>query len=1244
MDRLLIDLSSVCWTSLFAGKDAEFGKTVEHKGRNVLVNSASHGYENAVNMILAASREAGVPPVGWLIVEESGNSKGFRRRIYEGYKNTENDKPEEAYAQFNLLKPMLKDALKAVGASVVTQPHIEADDIIAYLVQELPGNLTIVSNDGDLSVLTGVTIQKAPAVGRSEFLAPVQRTVRMWKGGEMLEGNPFGPFELRHVRLYKALVGDTSDTYPGAKGFGDKAFLSLNLTFGDDGLDAFIALLNKEEEDFNRLGRVTGVHLATLAEDVAEFKLLQKVLDNADTVVRCWMLARLYPERVNTLRTPLVWDAGMTKQGHRDERLRPFSGTTTLVMSQNYQQVMARLPAMFRASPRVFLDIEASTPPESDEWIEAAKEDAESAKDLGIDVLGAKLTGFSLTFGDNSQHTVYVSVDHADSPNITSEQGRLMVALIESNKELVVHNSSYELTVLFREWAAAQSDNGWHGFLPNVRDTRIMANYVDENNSAALKSLSKRLFGYDQVTYEEVTTKEGPVGSLPPGGVHVEDTSIYEMETYLKKVRGKDEREPAIRQKKDGNGNPILIERREKRQYKMRELTAREVLSYGADDTICTAAVYYYCRLIMDLEHTTDLMEEIEVLPAYVTAHAFVNGTKFSTQRMRELADADATVFDEAWVTVRDYLIKIGYEGTVCPVLTDLGDYKQVKQAYYLITGQELDTQMRTASKVIRLIEEDEHEDAPLLASLLARGDLAQINDWIRSRFTGEPVMDLNSPKKMQKLLYDCMGLPVKLVNSCTPDERRNNPALAAAIGSFRKMASGSQQEAMKRYKGPLDDEAAVAAHLRLAIDSPWSLLTDAERALVKSKGRTDDVVVDFAIKETDNQELKDALEKLALMKKVDTRRKLFYRPYRHVRHWSDGLVHAQANQCAAVTRRYSYKQPNLQQLPKEGESVQFRSCYVPHHKDAVIVSIDAPAQEIRLQAGYSRDPNLLSCYVGDNLRDFHSITASGAMRLVWSQEEYEKCMGALGDVLPPSEYETFRSLLKSHDKEVAQLAKDLRRDSKPVNFGSSYGCTPPKIQELLLCDLPTATSFLEAKYAQFPRYEAWKEEVGEEARRLGYVATAMGGRRHLRESVLSENRWEVEGAMRQASNFMIQSGGAEMLKRAMGEVWKSGLLFRLDCRFFAIVHDELVFSVHRRDALELIRIVHGAMSLPYTPTFPVPFGGSISLGPNFADQVELGETVDPARITRALELLFDGTGRTVKEISNVLDDELVAA
>lgn len=1128
MNRILLDLSSLCWTSLYAGVDKEHGVKVHHEGKEILVNSAQYGYENAMNIVAAAMRHTGVVPSGIVIVEETGSSTSYRRGLYEGYKTKATTRPELAYTQFTELKRMIKESLRDVGAIHVVQPNIEADDIIAYLVEHLQGEITILSNDGDLAAL----------------LAP---NVKMWKGGQLVEDNPFGPFPSRYIRLYKALVGDASDTYPGAKGFGDKAFLNMALAFGEEGLDAFIDLLEKEETFFRRNGKIRGEWLATLQEDVAEFPPLQKVIDNIDTVVRCWMVAKLYTDKVDTVQQPLQWTAGMVKEGHFDERLRPFSQQMRLVTSENYTRAYDFLKSKVESTPWFALDIETSVPQASKDWLEAGD------RDNKLDVFGSELTGCSITFGSNGQYTWYMSVDHADTPNITSEEARRMVALIPSDKLVVVHNASFELPILYKHWGAQQQDNGWHGFLPNVIDSAIMSSYVDENKSQGLKQNSKLHLDYDQTDYDTVT---------------------------------------------------------EGKKYQMNELTGEHVFHYGADDTICTLALANYFRLRMEVEETWDVFMEVEQLPAYVCALAFHQGTKFSLQKMKELEREDAETYEAHERKLHQFLIRKGWEGSEFKPFTAL-DAPSIKEAARLILGDEFKTAVRTPDKLFTLIEALDHEDAPLLAKFMRDGNLAQINDWGKRCFKVDKVLDMDSPKAMRAFLYDLLDLPVRIVNPPTPNERREKPDLAAACTRHRRIQSGSQSEAP---------------------------LTAAEHELLKQKAKTDDTAIDFALVMDceDKQEAKAVLEAIKTMKRCATRSKMFYKPYANLLHWKDQKIHGQMGQSRTVTRRFAPNDPNLAQLPKKGEGVKFRECFLPHHRDAVIVSIDFNGQELRQGAAQSGDANMLACYIGDHKKDMHSLTAAGAMKAKWGAAklaELRAQYGKEGD----DDYTLFMRLRKCEDKVVAKMASTLRTESKSCNFLAQYGGQAAKLSETLVIPVQDAEAFLQAKQAAFPEYEAWKARVERETQQLGYVKTPMGARRHLRESLISEEWGVADKAMRQSANFKIQGASAEQTKLAMARLWSSGALLRLDMVFFAPIHDELVWSVHRDHVLESIKVVHNAMTQPYGD-LDIPFLGSVSLGPNFGEQHECGdETMEnpillDTKVPAVINHIF------VKETSNELN------
>ena len=1086
--RLLIDLPSIAKTALFQGEDKEFGKKVEHNGNKVQVNGWQHGHFRFTGYMLHVLEQFNVQPHDVIFVNDGHSATARRKAAYPAYKSKRAERAPEIYEQYNQLLQAIRNDWRGIGAHFVDQPGVEADDVIAYLAQNLKGNIIIVSNDSDMSVLLSGQVQ-------------------LLKDGVLVTDNPLGPFSPKFVTLYKAIVGDASDTIKGAYGFGKQAWLDLLVWADEPGLAALDGMVQRKT-------------LHELADDVAEFKPLQKIIDSAEGVYASYQAAKLHPEWVNTLRTPLQWSAGIVLGCERlhDSRLAPYAQQVRLVTRDNYDKALEFFLQQREHSPAFSLDLETSTPDESDEWLATR-----GAPDK-VDVFGSDITGMGLTFGANGQYTYYFSVDHADTPNIALAQLGQIVAAIPAagDVHLVIHNASFELPLCHAAFGEAMKDNGWHGFLPNIVDTKNTASYVDENLSLGLKKQSAHWLGYEQQTYESVTQIDG-------------------------------------------------------QKFKMNQLSGQHVLSYGADDTICTLALYHFHKIIMEVEGTWETCMEVEQLPAYVTALAFHQGTKFDLAAMKEMEREDAITFAEHEVEIAKYLRKVGWPGTQCPELGPDATPAQVKEMVRIVLGVEMQTQVRKLDKLAALVGALDHEDAGMVGALLADGKWEGLNALMKARFIGAARLDTDSPKQMKEFLYDTMKLPVRVVGSCTELERKNKPELAEVVRRYKRIWAGSKTERP---------------------------LTPEEAALLKQKAKTNETAIGFAlVMDGDHPDI-GILEHIQKMKKVETRRKMYYEPYANLRHWKDNRVHAQVNQNGTVTRRYASSDPNLQQLPKKGDGVKFRRCFVPHHKNAVICSIDFSGQELRQGAGQSQDPNMLACYVGDHKKDMHSMTAAGAMRKKWGDAAY--CDLALR-FDHDADYDLFMQLRKSDDKSIAKMADDLRKSAKNVNFGAQYDAQAPKLAETLIIPVEDAEAFLQAKFAMFPRFEKWKEEVKAEAQNKGCVTTPLGARRHLRESLLSDQYGVADKALRQGPNFKIQGASAEQTKLAMARLWRSGILHRLDMVFFAPIHDELVWSVSREHALESIKVIHDCMTQPYGG-LPVPFLGSVSLGLNFGDQVECGD------------------------------------
>lgn len=1065
--RVAVDGSSLMWTCLLVGEDKE-GTKIDHNGKMFHVNTAMYGYEFAVNSIIATLRNSRCTPKDLIFVWEGYNSKANRLTINQDYKSKRGDRPLEAYAEFNTLKGLLQSTFSKLGALSLTQEQAEADDSLAWLAENSEDDLVISTNDNDLSVLNGVNGYGA--------------TITVVVKGAVGE-NKYGDWPCKYITLYKSMVGDTTDTIVGIKGFGPGAWQEFMTEFGVAGL-----------EELDRLARLGSFD--ELVPEMDQSKMITRLVNGRVDFFNSWQLAKLHPEWVNTFDFPVQLVPGLIKGSTGDERLAHWESTTDLITVDVWDRFKQDAYAkIMMENEWIALDIETSTPDESDDWL-AAQNKKEGVEK--VDVIGSELTGMSLTFGDNLQHTVYIPVDHADTANVPKDELRdFLKTISDAGVYLVIQNTSFESTVLFNEWGVAWKDNGYHGFLPKMLDTKIEASYVNENESLGLKKLSKMYFNYDQVDYKTVTT--------------IDDV-----------------------------------------QYKMRELTGAHVKDYGCDDTICTASLHNFFMLFMQLEHTWKVYLDVEIDAMYLHTQSFVHGVKCDVAKSKELEAIDDQTSADAWQILSRYLVERGWAGTVPPVYTEALPPAQVKEAFLLTYGKELETRDRMDVKVAAAVEA---QGGKLMAELLRTKDYAGLTNLVQTHFTAKPEFNVGSTVQVSKLLYTIMGLPIRIFNKPTDIMRK--------------------------------------------------------QGIKQGSAKTDELAIAYAKQLDATPEQKEVLEALRLIKMVNTRRGLYYSTYPYFLSWKTGKLHPSHNQCQTNTRRASTSSPNTSQLPKhpkiEGQAARFREVIVPHKSNAVIVSMDFAAQELRVIAEYSQDKNMLACFVGDYLKDMHSLTGLGVAKrkepaIEWT---YELFMQILGDSTSP----------------MYKVIKECRKLGKSTNFSTEFGARAPKLAQLLLITEEDAQAYIDAKAIAFPEALVWKDVVVDEVQEKGYVTTMLGARRHLHDALESADSYEASKAERQAVNFKVQSSSAEMTKLAEGRMWKERLEQRFDCQIYFPVHDEVVASCAIEDLVEFIPAMHRCMVAKYA-TMQVPIMSSISFGPSFGEQIEIGELPSKDKILEGIDKL----------------------
>ena len=276
------------------------------------------------------------------------------------------------------------------------------------------------------------------------------------------------------------------------------------------------------------------------------------------------------------------------------------------------------------------------------------------------------------------------------------------------------------------------------------------------------------------------------------------------------------------------------------------------------------------------------------------------------------------------------------------------------------------------------------------------------------------------------------------------------------------------------------------------------------------------------------------------------------------LKHSHIGRIYAEINQLrgdngGTVTGRFSYSNPNLQQVPARNKDLgpRIRSLFIPEegHRWGCF---DYNQQEPRLVVHYASLQNLYG--VGDVLdaykegnADFHAI--------------------------------------------VADMADIPRKQAKTINLGLFYGMGKNKLQAELGVNKERAEELFSQYHSKVPFVKQLMDNVMCRAQDSGKIRTLLG--RLCRFHLWEPNQFGIhkamshEAALREhgpgikraytykALNKLIQGSAADMTKKAMIDLYKQGIIPHIQ------VHDELDISVKDdKQVKQIIEIMESAVKL----------------------------------------------------------------
>ena len=263
-----------------------------------------------------------------------------------------------------------------------------------------------------------------------------------------------------------------------------------------------------------------------------------------------------------------------------------------------------------------------------------------------------------------------------------------------------------------------------------------------------------------------------------------------------------------------------------------------------------------------------------------------------------------------------------------------------------------------------------------------------------------------------------------------------------------------------------------------------------------------------------------------------------------------DGKIHTIFTQTLTRTGRLSSISPNLQNIPiRTEEGRLIRKAFIPE-ENSCILSSDYSQIELRIFASLANADNLIEAFI--NGADIHAKTASDIFGIP-----------------------------------IEQVDKNMRRTAKAVNFGILYGISSFGLAEDLGIDIDSAKGFIDSYLNSYPRIKQYMNEVIENAKEKGYVKTIMNRKRVIDE-LNNKNYMIRQQGERIALNTPIQGSSADILKKAMIEIYEEFKEKKLKSKMLIQVHDELVFNV-LNDELDIVKeIVERIMENTYQLNVPL--------------------------------------------------------
>ena len=320
-----------------------------------------------------------------------------------------------------------------------------------------------------------------------------------------------------------------------------------------------------------------------------------------------------------------------------------------------------------------------------------------------------------------------------------------------------------------------------------------------------------------------------------------------------------------------------------------------------------------------------------------------------------------------------------------------------------------------------------------------------------------------------------------------------------------------------------------------------------------------------------------------------------------------DSCIHASFMMTGTRGGRLSCRDPNLQQLPRDGE---VKCLYVSRFgKRGCMYQGDLSQIELRLMASACGDPTMIKAYFDET--DLHTLTTSRIFNTPY--DHFSK---------------SHMKWLQEHgrDKEAKEL-NQKRNIGKTVNFLTGYGGGAFGLQNVLAAKsiylkIEQCEAIIDSFFASYPSLQRflmhYKHFILEK-----HVAVSIFGRVRVFEEVKGDDQEAKAKALRAGCNHLIQSTASDMMLLALIAIEEMMKEADLESILVSTVHDSLLVDCIQDELPKVHEITTTVLNnfpqvLPTmlgddfdTSWMLVPFTGDCEVGKDYLSTKAIGKNPD---------------------------------